>query len=381
MANGKPSSFLRVIRSDLEFGDEISPYDPKIYERAKENLQKFLSEGALVREDQASLYIYRLHWKGHRQTGLVATSAIDDYFNDVIKKHEFTRPEKEKDRTTHIDVLGANTGPVFLLYRSADQAEIAKLMDGHADANAPLYDESFDDGVRHQIYPVPPGDLQSKLLELFGKLSATYIADGHHRAASANSVGRLRRERAGNVSGSELFNHFLTVIFPDDQMKILPYNRAVKDLGGMNTGDFIESLRANGFRVSESKHADPGPYEMNLYVEGRWIGLTASEALYKDADEIGRLAPSILQNHVLAPMLGIDDPRTSDRVSFVGGIRGDQELQRLVDSGKFACAFAMPPVTTAQLLAVADAGKVMPPKSTWFEPKLRSGFLVHLLDD
>ena len=288
MAEGKPASFLRVVRSDLEFPDDVDQYDDVVYARAKANLEKFISEGSLLRESEDCLYIYRLNRGGHQQTGLVAISAIDDYLNDVIKKHEFTRPEKEKDRTTHIDRLGANTGPVFLLYRSAEQAEIAKIMDGHADANAPLYDVSFDDGVRHRVYPVRPGELQTRLLELFAKLKATYIADGHHRAASANSVGRMRREAAGTTAnpGGHLFDYFLTVIFPDDQMAILPYNRAVKDLNGLTPADFLKKIEVN-FSVRAGKHEPPGLHEANMYLaerpgdsagKGAWYALTARES-------------------------------------------------------------------------------------------------------
>jgi uncharacterized protein (DUF1015 family) len=383
MADGNPVSFLRVVRSDLEFPDSVGPYDDQIYARAKENLEKFIADGNLVRESEDCLYIYRLNRGDHQQTGLVTVSAIDDYLNDIIKKHEFTRPEKEKDRTTHIDRLSANTGPVFLLYRSAEQAEIAKIMDGHADANTPLYDVSFDDGVRHRVYPVAKGDLQKQLLDLFAKLKATYIADGHHRAASANSIGRKRRESAGgSVTGEELFNFFLTVIFPDDQMAILPYNRAVKDLNGLSPRDFLKRVEENFSVRAGEKIENPGVHELNMYLTdgkggGEWYALRAAEATYAGADEINSLDVSVLQNHLLAPVLDIADPRTSDRIIFVGGIRGDGELERLVKGGKFAVAFAMPPVTTGQLLDVADAGKVMPPKSTWFEPKLRSGFLVH----
>lgn len=391
MAEGNPVSFLRVVRSDLEFPDDVSPYDDQIYARAKENLEKFIAQGSLVRESEDCLYIYRLNRGDHQQTGLVAISAIDDYLNDVIKKHEFTRPEKEKDRTTHIDRLGANTGPVFLLYRSAEQAEIARIMDSHADATEPMYDVSFDDGVRHRVYPLVPGALQTQLLELFAKLKATYIADGHHRAASANSIGRNRREGTTGTAagaagaGEELFNFFLTVIFPDDQMAILPYNRAVKNLNGLSPEDFLKKVETK-YSIRAGKQENPGVHELNMYLTdgeggGTWHALSAAESTYRGADEINSLDVSVLQNEVLSPLLGIGDPRTSDRIIFVGGIRGDEELERLVNGGKFAVAFAMPPVTTGQLLDVADAGKVMPPKSTWFEPKLRSGFLVHRFDD
>lgn len=379
MAQGEPYKFLRITRSDLEFPDSVDQYDDAIYARAGENLQKFVSEGKLVRESDERLYIYRLNRGAHQQTGLVALSSIDDYLEDRIKKHELTRKDKERDRTVHIDRTGANTGPVFLLYNSAQAAGLATMMDGYADREAPLYDCTFDDGVRHRVYSVGPGDLQNQLLAAYRALPATYIADGHHRAASAVSVGKQRRERAGGSKGDELFNYFLSVTFPDNQLAILPYNRAVRDLNGRTEAQFLAEIESK-FLVRPGKSESLKLDEANLYINGTWRTLQARPGSFNANDPIESLMVSVLQTNLLAPVLGIADPRTSERIQFVGGIRGDGELEKLVNSGKHQVAFAMPPVSTAQLISVSDAGKIMPPKSTWFEPKLRSGFLVHLID-
>ncbi|MBX7058805.1 MAG: DUF1015 family protein [Leptospirales bacterium] len=379
MAKGAPWRFLRITRSDLEFPDSVDAYSDQVYARAVENLEKFQQAGKLLRETSDHVYIYRLNQGSRQQTGLVALSSIEDYRSDRIKKHELTRAEKERDRTVHIDRTGANTGPVFLLYNNSQAPRLAQLMDAHADTTQPLYDVSFDDGVRHRIWPVGPGAEQSELLALYHSLPAAYIADGHHRAASAVSVGGARRKSAAQVSGKELFNYFLTVSFPDDQLSILPYNRAVVDLNG-HSGERLLQLAAERFEVLPATAAPPAANECRMLLEGQWRTLRARAGSYDDNDPIASLMVSILQANLLGPVLGIEDPRTSDRISFIGGIRGEAELERLLASGKFQLAFSMPPVSTAQLIAVSDAGKIMPPKSTWFEPKLRSGFLVHLID-
>ncbi|MCB1325994.1 MAG: DUF1015 domain-containing protein [Spirochaetales bacterium] len=377
MAAERAACFLRIVRSDLEFPDEQDAYANLIYERARENLEKFRKNGWLLREESESLYVYRLNMGSHQQTGLVAGSAIEDYRTDKIKKHEFTRPDKEKDRTRHIDVLGANTGPVFLLYNSASDPKIAATLDGFADASTPLYDLSFDDGVRHRLYRIAPDRPEfTQLLAAFQALPATYIADGHHRAASAFTNGQ-KRIADGRGDGPHQF--FLSVIFPDNQLRILPYNRVVQDLNGLSVDGFLAKVR-DRFDLSSGARA-PGARSWNMYLDGQWYHMQARDSMYANADEIGALAVSVLQKELLQPTLAIEDPRTSERIAFVGGIRGDKELERLVNSGRFAVAFSMPPVTPQELTRVADAGKVMPPKSTWFEPKLRSGFVVHLLDE
>ncbi len=379
MAKGAPWRFLRITRSDLEFGDDVDPYSDAVYERAVHNLKKFVGAGKLLRESSDHVYIYRLNQGERRQTGLVALSAIDDYLDDRIKKHELTRPDKERDRTVHIDRTGANTGPVFLLYNNNDAPRLAQLMDQHADATAPLYDVSFDDGVRHRIWPVGPGAQQDELLQLYRSLPASYIADGHHRAASAVSVGKARRSAAGKSSGAELFNFFLTVSFPDHQLTILPYNRVVADLNGLSADQFLASA-AEKFEINDQRSSNLAADQCALFMDGQWRTLRARPGSYAASDPISSLMVSVLQENLLRPVLGIEDPRTSNRIAFIGGIRGESELERLVDSGRYRLAFSLPAVSPAQLIAVSDAGKIMPPKSTWFEPKLRSGFLVHLID-
>ncbi|MCB1175427.1 MAG: DUF1015 domain-containing protein [Leptospiraceae bacterium] len=379
MAAGNPHSFLRIIRSDLEFEDDQDPYAAAVYARAKTNLEEFRQSGWLVRDEEPCFYVYRLNSGPIQQTGLVAASSIFDYQNDVIKKHEFTRPEKEQDRTTHIDVLGANTGPVFLMYKHQEQTGLADSMNRIADDETPVYDVSFEDGVRHRLYRVGPGAVQARLQSGFTALQATYIADGHHRAASAFKNGLKRSTERGGAASAD-WNHFLTVIFPDAELAILPYNRAVQDLNGHSAAELMAKIEVD-FECQPGKAPITDAFSLNLFIGSEWFHLKAQTHTWQGKSAKDQLAVSILQNQVLAPLLDIQDPRTSDRIKFVGGIRGDVELERLVQSGQFAAAFSMPPVTAAQIIAIADAGDTMPPKSTWFEPKLRSGFVTHLLDE
>ena len=381
LAEGKPDSFLRVVRSELEFPPESNPYADQVYDRARDNLRRLEKEGLLFTEEQACLYVYRLNVDGHQQTGLVARAHADDYKNDLIKKHELTRKEKEADRTRHVDHLGANTGPVFLLYRSVEVSGLTAELDRIADTTRPLYDLTREDGVRHRIYKVEPGETLAALVEKFARLKALYIADGHHRAASAANVCALRRERAG-LSGAEEgdFDWFLSVSFPDEQLKVLPYNRAVKDISGMATADLMAGLKTN-FDFLPDAGGELLPRQFRMYFEGTWHKLQAKPETYEQADLTGSLDVTILQNHVFSAMFGITDPRTSDRLTFVGGIRGEKELERLVNSGDYKIAFSLYPTSTAELLSIADAGEIMPPKSTWFEPKLCSGFLTNKIAD
>lgn len=380
MASGKQASYLRIIRSDLEFENDVDPYSEPIYKRAAANLENFIKQNWLIRETNPCYYIYRLNSGNIQQTGLVAGSSILDYEKDKIKKHEYTRPEKEKDRTTHIDQLGANTGPVFLLYQNAANQKISQLLDQFADNEKPLYDLTFDDDVRHRIYRIEPGPDQDNITKLFSTLEATYIADGHHRAASACVNGKKRLDTRGSSDGSAAWKYFLTVIFPDNQLEILPYNRVVEDLNGLSIDDFLDRIK-NHFSIKDGKQKIEGPYDINMYLDGKWYALQALPESYEGKNETDRLAVSVLQDMILAPVLNIEDPRTSDGIQFIGGVRGDQELEKLVNSNKFAVAFSMPPVATSDLISIADAGHIMPPKSTWFEPKLRSGFITHVLDD
>lgn len=376
LAEGNPLSFLRVVRSELELPDDTDPYSDQVYDLARANLNKLIDSGSLFRETEPCLYVYRLTYQGNSQTGLVCRVHSDDYVEGRVKKHELTRPEKENDRTRHVDHLGVNAGPVFLAHRAEQETEIQEILERYCQDEGPLYDISRSDGVRHEIFRVEPGEDQERLVRLFSFLPAVYIADGHHRAASAANVCRMRRERSSAQSAPH--DWFLAVSFPDTQLRILPYNRVVRVDEGFDHASFRKAL-AELFTISEGR-PPLELHDMRLYAAGKWLHLRARPALYQNADEIESLDVAILGKHVLAPLLGIADQRTSDRIHFVGGIRGDQELERLVDSGRYQLAFAMFPTTMQQLLAVADAGKIMPPKSTWFEPKLCSGFLINSLD-
>lgn len=371
MAHGKPSSFLHIIRSEIELPDTADPHTDAVYQLAKKNLETMLSDGRLLRESGPCLYVYRLVKDGRNQTGLAALNHIDDYLQDKIKKHELTRRDKEEDRLHHIDTTGANCEPVFLAFKSGEQPEIARILNEVADKEKPLYDVTPEDGVRHLVYAIPAGEKQDKLKSLYESLSCVYIADGHHRSASTVRVGKARREASGPGS----HEWFLAVTFPDADLRILPYNRVVKDLNGLSKEAFFEKVKKS-FQLSEGK-SNPALHTVHMYLDHQWYTLTAKEETYKGADAIGRLDVSILQNQLLDPILGIADPRTSERVAFVGGIRGEGELIKLVDSGAWAVAFSMYPTSMQELFDIADAGQIMPPKSTWFEPKLRSGFLVH----
>ena len=382
IAQGNPLCFLRVVRSEIELPDDTDPYSDQVYDRARENFSGLVESGALFREREACLYVYRLTYQGNSQTGLVCRVHADDYAQDLIKKHELTRPDKEQDRTRHVDHLGVNAGPVFLAHRAEAEPEIQDILEIYCNGEDPLYDVTRMDGVRHEIFRIEPGEDQERLVRLFSFLPALYIADGHHRAASASNVCRLRRQREPaetDQGGPAAHDWFLAVSFPDRQLRILPYNRAIRAPAGFNPEAFLMAL-SESFDVVEST----GPlrlHEMRLYLQGRWIHLRMKPATYEGREEIESLDVAILGRTVLDPLLGIKDQRTSDRIQFVGGIRGEQELEKLVDSGGYGLAFSMFPTSMDQLLAVADAGKIMPPKSTWFEPKLCSGFLVNSLTD
>jgi len=375
MADGNPRSFLRVSRAELELPEGTDPYSSAVYDRAVQNFSA-LKQSSLVVEDEPSLYLYQLRMGGHTQTGLAACFSLDEYDRDVIKKHERTRRDKEDDRTRHMIALGAQTGPVFLTYRA--QAEVNDIA-RRAMSGAPLLDVEAVDGVRHTIWRVAGAD-RDALVAAFARIPSLYIADGHHRAASA---ARARDEmRRRGLPGTSLgdgadASTFLAVAFPHDQVQILPYNRTVKDLGGVTADDFMKALRER-FEV-ESGPASPATRgDISMYFQGRWH--TLGPRTRPDAsDPIGSLDVSVLQDRLLAPILNIADVRTDKRIDFVGGKRGTSELERLVDSGKAAVAFSLYPVDISDLIAASDAGAIMPPKSTWFEPKLRDGLLIHVI--
>ena len=370
---GNPNSFLHVTKSEVDMPADLSIYDVSVYEKAKSNLSSMLQNGILMQEEKACYYIYELTMDGISQTGLVCCSSVDDYENDVIKKHEYTRPEKEQDRINHIAISGAQTGNVFLAYRNV--AAMDKLIGGWKSTHTPLYDFKADDGILHRIWVVDTDETVSAITSIFAnEVPCTYIADGHHRAASAAKVRKSLGEKAGPEA-----NGFLTTLFPADELRILPYNRVVKDLNDMTAGDLISALQDDFMISSEEEPVDPKElHEFGMYLEGNWYHLTAIKGTYTE-DPIGVLDVTILSNNVLEKILGIADQRTDKRIDFVGGIRGLKELEKRVDSGEMKLAFSFHPVTIHQLFDIADSGNVMPPKSTWFEPKLRDGLLTHLI--
>jgi len=369
LAAGNPLSLMHVDRAEIDLLPETDPYSEIVYATAKKNLGGLVSSGVLVREAVPTLYLYRQQMGGHVQTGVAAVCHVDDYENDIIRKHEKTRRDKEDDRTRLIGALGADTGPVFLTYRG--RPEIDVLVAGQTSL-PPEVDFVAPDGIRHTLWKMrEPGPLA----EAFARVPLAYVADGHHRSASAARVGRERREANPNHTGNEEYNWFLCVLFPADQLRILPYNRVVNDLNGHTPEEFLVKVRER-FEVTENALPSPAaPGNVSMFFDGRWLGLSWRSD--PTADPVARLDVSVLQDRLLAPVLGIDDPRTSKRVDFVGGIRGTAELEERVISGRAVVAFSMYPVTVSQLMDIADAGQIMPPKSTWFEPKLRSGLFIH----
>ena len=373
-AQGNPNSFLHITKSEIDLPEEVDIHSQQVYDSAKNNLDAFVSRNILFRESKPCYYIYQLIMNGRSQTGLVCGSSVDDYENDLIKKHEFTRPEKEKDRINHITTTGAQTGNVFLAYRNV--AEIDEVISKWQKEKNPVYDLIAEDGIQHSIWIINDSEVNDLVSELFKtKVPFTYIADGHHRAASAAKV-----RKALGKDAPEGANIFLTTLFPSNQLHIMDYNRVVKDLNGLQKEAFIEKLSSSFFVEKAEKAFSPGNlHQFGLYTGKQWYSLTAKENTYTN-DPIGILDVTILQNNLLDPILGIKDQRTDQRIDFVGGIRGLEELEKRVDSGEMAAAISLRPVSIQQLFDIADSGNVMPPKSTWFEPKLRDGLLTHLID-
>ncbi|MBI3650347.1 MAG: DUF1015 domain-containing protein [Acidobacteria bacterium] len=373
LAANNPLSFLRVSRPELELVDDINPYADAVYERAVTNFEKLKTAAPLVVEETPSLYVYRLQMGKHAQTGIAACCALDDYDNDTIRKHERTRKDKEDDRTRHMISLRAQTGPVFLTYRGRD--DLNRLVDDSKEANA-LFDFTAPDGVKHTIWRMTDAATQA-VVQAFGAVPLLYIADGHHRAASASRARATLREQNPHHSGDEEYNYFLTVLFPAEQLQILPYNRLVKDLHGLSEGQFLDAL-VKDFVVIEPGYNRPvHKGEICMYIGARWITIRP-EVVDKD-DPIRALDVSVLQEYVLDSVLGIKDVRTDKRIDFVGGIRGTEALEKAVNEGRAAAGFSLYPVSLDELIAVSDANQIMPPKSTWFEPKLRDGLLSHLI--
>lgn len=371
IVHANPFSFLRIVRAEVDLPPDTDPYADVVYQRAVENYETFKREGVLESAERPMLYLYRLQYGEHQQVGVVTVCHIDDYDTGRIKRHEKTRKATEDDRARHVEELNANTGPVFLTYR--DHEEIDALVAAACEGD-PLYDVEAPDGVRHTVWEVVDAE---PWVAAFGSIQETYVADGHHRAASAARVARVRRERDPAATGEEEYNWFLTVLFPGGQLRVLPYNRCVNDLNGLDSSTFLDAVRER-FEVIEAETKAPdSPGAVCMYLDGRWYTLRW-DARTTD-DPVDALDVSVLQDRLLSPVLGIDDPRNNPRIAFVGGVRGTDELERRVDGGRAAVAFSMYPVTVDQLMAVADAGRIMPPKSTWFEPKLKSGLLVHEL--
>lgn len=372
-ANGNAYSFLHVTKSEIDLATDIDTHSEAVYQKAKENLQQLIEEGTIAREETACYYIYKLVMDGRAQTGLVAVSSVKDYFDDVIKKHEFTRPEKEKDRIDHMKTISAQTGNVFLAYR--DVAEINSTINSWQENHSPVYDFTADDGIQHTIWCVSDEDVVETITTLFErKVPFTYIADGHHRAASAAKVSQA-------MPGNKSAGYFLTTIFPASQLAILDYNRVIKDLNGLTKETLLSGLHKN-FTVEPVPDAvKPATlHEFGMYFDKQWYVLRSLPGTWTD-DPIGILDVTILSNHILDKLFGISDQRTDKRIDFVGGIRGLKELENRVDTGEMKVAFSLHPVTLNQLFDIADSGNVMPPKSTWFEPKLRDGLLTHQIDE
>lgn len=370
---GNPYSFLHITKSEIDLPEDTDIHSAQVYEKAKDNLKAFIQREVLFKESKACYYIYKLVMNGKSQTGLVCASSVDDYENNIIKKHEFTRPEKEQDRINHISNTGAQTGNVFLAYKNV--AELDAVIEKWQKEKSPVYDFVAEDGISHTVWIVTDDKVIESISKLFTeKVEATYIADGHHRAASA---AKVRLSAVGDTEGA---NYFLTTLFPASQLYIMDYNRVVKDLNGHSKEALLKKIEENFSVEKKDKAVAPAElHHIGMYLAGQWYQLVAKPGTYTQ-DPIGILDVTILQNNLLDPLLGVQDPRTDKRIDFVGGIRGLEELEKRVDSGEMQVAFSLYPVSIQQLFDIADSGNVMPPKSTWFEPKLRDGLLTHLIN-
>lgn len=372
-----PLSFLRVVKPEVDLDPSVDLYDTKVYEQGAFNLRHLMEHGEMIQEKKPKFYFYRQIMGDHAQVGLVTTVSAEDYRNNLIKKHEFTRKVKEEDRIRHIETQNAHCGPVFLTY--PDVPEFDALQRRICRENEPEYDFVSPDGIRHSLWVVNSDKDIETIERIFAEVPSLYVADGHHRSAAGTIVAERRQKDNTNHTGNEEYNYFLAVIFPKNQMKIMAYNRVVKDLNGNSLDEFIDKVH-DRFDVTENTVPSPGSMlEYSMYLDGKWYGLKPRAGSFPKSDPVKSLDASILQENLLNPILGINDPRTSERIKFVGGIRGTEELEKLVDSGEYEVAFSLYPTSIDQLIEVAESGNVMPPKSTWFEPKLRSGMVVHLL--
>jgi len=379
LVKDNPNSFLHVNKAEIDLESSIDHYDRRVYEKARENLDRLIEKKVYLQDKQEKIYIYRQIMKGRIQTGLVVCVSIDDYLQGKIKKHENTREDKEKDRINHIDFTGANTGPVFLTYKAKD--EIKQIVNRWTKEENPVYDFISEDGITHTCWVIDDESTIQQLIESFAGIDYLYIADGHHRAAAATKVGLKRREQLKNYTGKEEFNYFMSVLFSHDELHIMDYNRVVVDLAGNSKKEFIRKI-SEKFTIEEYRGEGPcrpkARHTFGMYLGNCWYKLTAKAGIFKEDDVVESLDVSILQNNLLTPILGIEDPRTDQRIEFVGGIRGLEELEKRVNAGMKA-AFSLYSTSIEELMKVADAEELMPPKSTWFEPKLRSGIFIHKL--
>ena len=375
-AKGNPWAFLNVVKPEITLPPETDHYSMQVYEAGKKNFQTLVNEGIFVQDKKECLYVYELIMDGRSQNGIVACASVDDYMEGRIKKHELTRPDKEADRKNHVRVSMMNAEPVFFAYPA--NKKLDKILN-EVKKSKPAYSFSTDDGIQHRFWVVDAPDHISAIVTEFEKIPATYVADGHHRTAAAALVGNDLRKENPNHTGNESYNYFLAVHFPDDQLAILDYNRVVKDLNGHTPKSLLDGLATSFFVEKKGKKAyrPTQLHEFGMYLSGEWYALKAKQGMYDDSDAIGVLDVTILSEKVLKPLFNIHDLRTDKRIDFVGGMRGLKELERRVDSGEMAVAFALYPVSMQQLIDIADSGKIMPPKTTWFEPKLRSGLVVH----
>jgi uncharacterized protein (DUF1015 family) len=378
MAEGNPHSFLHVTKPEIDLDPAIDLYDQQVYDKAHANFQMFIQKGYLKKDPEAWFYVYRQVMDGRAQTGLMCCCAAEEYWADKIKKHELTRADKEEDRLKHVDTINANAGPVFLTYPA--QKSIDALID-QVTKTTPEYDFVSSDGIQHVLWVARDKAWGQNVVQEFSRLSCLYVADGHHRSAAAARIARVRRDKNTNHSGSEEYNFFLTVLFPHNHLYIMDYNRAVKDFNGLSQDEFLKRVEEKFVveKTSEKKPTRATTYGM--YLKGQWYKLTAKPGSFDPADPVESLDVSVLQKNLLDPLLGIKDPRKDKRIDFIGGIRGMAELERIVDNGAHVVSFSLFPTSIEQLMKIADSGKIMPPKSTWFEPKLRSGVVIHTLED
>jgi len=370
-------SFLRVDRSEVTFDEAIDPYDHRVYAKAQEILTSMINEKVYLQDEKPCLYIYQLNRQNHIQKGIVACTSIDDYLNDVIKKHEHTLPVKEQDRINHVSYTDAHTGPILMTYR--ENSQITEVIDNWTSSHRPVYDFVSMDNVGQTVWIIDDDDTIAEIVSLFAEVENLYIADGHHRAAAAVKVGIARRQEEPNYTGDEEFNYFLSVIFPDTQLTILAYNRVIKDLNGLSQHDIMEKIKANFEIVYAGQEAftPDAKHFFGMYIDGKWYGLKAKPGTFNEDDPVANLDVSILHDLIIAPVFGITNPRTDKRIDFVGGAKGAEELERRVNSGEMSVAFLLFPTPIDDLMTISDAGCIMPPKSTWFEPKLQSGIFIH----